>query len=52
MELSVIRNLIGNTSFSKAFLPKPREAGFYWERKIVLEFWGHVRFTARMDVAS
>lgn len=31
---------------------KAREAGFYWERKIVLEFWGHVKLMARMDVIS
>ena len=34
MELSVIHNSVWDTLFSKAFLLKPREARFYWERKI------------------
>lgn len=40
MELSVIHNLICNTLFSKAFLLKPREAGFYRERNIVFRVLG------------
>ena len=34
MELSVIHNSVWDTLFSKAFLLKPRDARFYWERKI------------------
>ena len=34
MEPSVIHNSVCDTLFSKAFLLKPREARFYWERRI------------------
>lgn len=52
MELSVTHSLTCSTVCSRAFLLKPRGAGFHCERKTVLEFWGHVSLIAGMDVVS